>query len=1058
MESRSIASWLGIGRIPQRRNHHHYHHPNPRSPQSHHRNRHQHPHSTKTFQLETMNFPFNELLQALNSKVSNRNIHQNPHGLSPNDKYHSYQSKVAIPISSTSSLPKYYSLDKLFSNDPNYPFAFMPAYTDAESLDYWLKFIEDPKIEEQLMPFFWDRKQSDQIQQIFNQTPQKPRLKSQNGHSIPPYLQSSSLFDRSPSKPFTTNQRFDSNPNESLMAKKNKQSKNTSRNGEEPIISQRINPPNSKLKKSKKPSNRRNHYFNQNDLIDLDINGDHDGDDDDVRNWSQSSSMMNDNENESNHLDSPLSNDFDHHLPFLNLDSNGDRMKLLKNYHYIPATIPSTTPTSLPVSTPNRYQHHLTSPKQVQLSQTMNNGFTIDSNTPRCDKFTEDICIDDFEYPEHAILDEIYKRKEIFQLMYAEVNGEVPLVDGIPKDIDESFSQDYYYSTKEDQIDQNQSSENGDHDDDYDGVFNDYHRFSNGNNLRKNLTFSKLNQSGEQSMSPFSSSTLMNQSKSSPSTSAKVEGYVCRSEVLYARPKLARNLKRKWRVIVNAGDYAQTIRMEKCSQANSECRFIAGHKYSSRCTQINSIHRLLVFEKGKGFYIDSFRIPTACTCHVMNAAKTSSSSSSLPSSSGVLQQLSQSSFDTKKIENIKTTKNLNNPELWASLFGSSLPASISSNGFDLSHLKQPLIIQQSNDPSVFSSTSEKFLNKLKSPTITTESHLDVPTLRTKSPQSNSQIEIVGNNDDLMKLLPQISSIDSDNLLQQIIDSLSSNEENSKRHRDRYIQTISSSTSTTSGEDLGLPDSFTRINYAQSNHPQQKHQQLQSDENEQLQLSQIAQTTPTSTLHLISHPSTSIDGMKSIAEQSPSTSIAPLLDHHHHDAPVVQVIHMPVSTTGLMSMDDLDDRMRKKLNTLAWTLKNNPNLDKLDYQQTQQQRAQTYSKYLTSASDNKYRSNFTIVKSNDRFNIDQNGYDVDKEEEDPHQIRRFSSNDNRRSSLEFSPNQTTPTTIASNSLTSTASIISPTIRSILTKIDSNENRSNRKKVNFSYHPILQYIVN
>jgi hypothetical protein len=70
--------------------------------------------------------------------------------------------------------------------------------------------------------------------------------------------------------------------------------------------------------------------------------------------------------------------------------------------------------------------------------------------TPRCDKFTSDICVDDFEYPEQAIVDEIYKRRDIFELMYSEVSGNVPLVDGIPRDVEESYNYDYYYNDNKD--------------------------------------------------------------------------------------------------------------------------------------------------------------------------------------------------------------------------------------------------------------------------------------------------------------------------------------------------------------------------------------------------------------------------------------------------------------------------------------------------------------------------------------------------------------------------------------------------------------------------------
>lgn len=41
-------------------------------------------------------------------------------------------------------------------------------------------------------------------------------------------------------------------------------------------------------------------------------------------------------------------------------------------------------------------------------------------------------------------------------------------------------------------------------------------------------------------------------------------GYLCPSEVKYARPKRARNSKGEWKFVVNMDKYTQTIRMEKC--------------------------------------------------------------------------------------------------------------------------------------------------------------------------------------------------------------------------------------------------------------------------------------------------------------------------------------------------------------------------------------------------------------------------------------------------------------------------------------------------------------
>ena len=58
--------------------------------------------------------------------------------------------------------------------------------------------------------------------------------------------------------------------------------------------------------------------------------------------------------------------------------------------------------------------------------------------------------------------------------------------------------------------------------------------------------------------------------------------------------------------------------MEKCLKPNGACSFILP-TMETRCAQVHSIHRLLVFEKGKGFFIDSFKIPTGCTCQVIKS-------------------------------------------------------------------------------------------------------------------------------------------------------------------------------------------------------------------------------------------------------------------------------------------------------------------------------------------------------------------------------------------------------------------------------------------------------
>ena len=197
-------------------------------------------------------------------------------------------------------------------------------------------------------------------------------------------------------------------------------------------------------------------------------------------------------------------------------------------------------------------------------SSSSSNGKQTYDTSPRCDKFTSDICVDDFEYPEQAIVDEIHKRRELFELMYSEVRDtSIPLVDGIPRDVEESYNYDYYNDNRDPQ--------------------------------------------------PSSSGRPEKKSTSS-------KGFVCPSEVMYGKPKLARNKRGEWKVIVNAAEFTQTVRMEKCLKPNSKCNYISKPDFDSRCAQVHSYHRLLVFEKGKGFYIDTFRMPTACTCHVTRRA------------------------------------------------------------------------------------------------------------------------------------------------------------------------------------------------------------------------------------------------------------------------------------------------------------------------------------------------------------------------------------------------------------------------------------------------------
>lgn len=217
---------------------------------------------------------------------------------------------------------------------------------------------------------------------------------------------------------------------------------------------------------------------------------------------------------------------------------------------------------------------------------------------PRCDKFTPDICVDDFEYPEQAIIDEIQKKRDVFELMYSEVKDNEPLVDGIPRDVEESYNYDYYY----------------------------YGAVKGGAKGGWPNAEANLSSAGSYPVPQFDGMDALigaitpQAAPSSPHTqqvqSPPTTGFICPSEVMYGKPKLAKNKKGFWKVIVNAGEFTQTVRLEKCLLPNKRCNYVSAVSYESRCAQVHSYHRLLVFEKGRGFYIDTFRLPTGCNCHV----------------------------------------------------------------------------------------------------------------------------------------------------------------------------------------------------------------------------------------------------------------------------------------------------------------------------------------------------------------------------------------------------------------------------------------------------------
>lgn len=56
---------------------------------------------------------------------------------------------------------------------------------------------------------------------------------------------------------------------------------------------------------------------------------------------------------------------------------------------------------------------------------------------------------------------------------------------------------------------------------------------------------------------------------------SKEGGFVCPSEVKYAKPQKARNQKGIWKTIVNTDEMPQAVRMERCRYGSPSIRFCA---------------------------------------------------------------------------------------------------------------------------------------------------------------------------------------------------------------------------------------------------------------------------------------------------------------------------------------------------------------------------------------------------------------------------------------------------------------------------------------------------
>merc|ERR1711994_39887 len=118
------------------------------------------------------------------------------------------------------------------------------------------------------------------------------------------------------------------------------------------------------------------------------------------------------------------------------------------------------------------------------------------------------------------------------------------------------------------------------------------------------------------------------------------EGYLCPSQVDYVKIKRAVNVEGFWRVVLQHiphdygyghYNYTQTTRLEACLTPDSACRLLAPC-YGSKCTQKYVYHRMLSYDPCdpyRGFFIDTYKLPSACSCHIPDAGAPTSAALTL---------------------------------------------------------------------------------------------------------------------------------------------------------------------------------------------------------------------------------------------------------------------------------------------------------------------------------------------------------------------------------------------------------------------------------------------
>lgn len=97
-----------------------------------------------------------------------------------------------------------------------------------------------------------------------------------------------------------------------------------------------------------------------------------------------------------------------------------------------------------------------------------------------------------------------------------------------------------------------------------------------------------------------------------------VETKLCDSKISFKQPQKLRNIKNKWRTIINHGNYSQFVRFEECSSLNFPCTYnIYPQQVRSFCQQnYLKIDLWAMDDAANCLVMEKFHIPSSCDCMI----------------------------------------------------------------------------------------------------------------------------------------------------------------------------------------------------------------------------------------------------------------------------------------------------------------------------------------------------------------------------------------------------------------------------------------------------------